>query len=161
MNSSIAVQMISCVCLFVTPWTAAYLASLSFTVFQSLLELMSIESMMLSNHLILYHHFSSCLQSFLAWESFQVSRHFASGSQSIGASASASVLPMNIQDWFPLGLTDLIYLLAKKLSRVSSMINILYGPTIMSIYDAWKSHNFYDIDLCWQWCLCILICCFS
>ena len=54
--------------------------------------------------------FSSCLQSFLASESFLRSQFFASGGQSIGASASASVLPMNIQDWFPLGLTDLILL---------------------------------------------------
>ena len=54
LNSSIAVQLISCVCLFVTPWTAANLASLSFTISQSLLKLMSIESMMLSNHLILH-----------------------------------------------------------------------------------------------------------
>ena len=112
--------MISCVCLFVTPWTAAYLASLSFTVFQSLLELMSIESMMLSNHLILYHHFSSCLQSLLASGSFPVSRLFASGSQSIGASASASVPPMNIQDRFPLRLTGLISLQSRGLSRVLS-----------------------------------------
>ena len=58
--------------------------------------------------------FSSCPQSFLAWGSFPVSQHFASDSQCIGTSASASVLPMNIQDWFPLGLTALIYLMAKK-----------------------------------------------
>ena len=63
--------------------------------------------------------FSSCLQSFLASGSFQMSQFFASGGQSIGVSASASVLPMNIQDWFPLGLTGLI-LLSKGLSRVFS-----------------------------------------
>ena len=64
--------------------------------------------------------FSSCSQSFPASESFQISQLFASGDQSIGASASASVLPMNIQSWFPWGLTGLISLLSKGLSRVLS-----------------------------------------
>ena len=64
--------------------------------------------------------FSSCLQSFSASGSFQMSLFFASGGQSIGASASASVLPVNIQDWFPLGLTGLISLQSKGLSRVFS-----------------------------------------
>ena len=64
--------------------------------------------------------FSSCLQSFPASGSFQISQFFAWGDQSIGASASASVLPMNIQGWFPLGLTGLISLLSKGLSRVFS-----------------------------------------
>ena len=69
-----------------------------------------------SNHLILCHS----LQSFPASGSFQMSRLFASGGQSIGASASASVLPMNIQGWFPSGLTGLISLQSKELSRVFS-----------------------------------------
>ena len=60
----------------------------------------------------------SCLQSFSASGSFPVSQFFASGGQSIGASALASVLPMNIQNWFPLGMTGLISLLSKGLSRV-------------------------------------------
>ena len=64
--------------------------------------------------------FSFCLQSFLASGSFSISRVFASGGQSIGTSASASVLPMNTQDWFPLGLTGLISLQSKGLSRVFS-----------------------------------------
>ena len=64
--------------------------------------------------------FSSCLQSFLASGSFPMSQFFASGRQNIGASASASVLPMNIQDWFPLGLTGLISLQVKGLSRIFS-----------------------------------------
>ena len=64
--------------------------------------------------------FSSCLPSFPASGSFQMSQFFASGGQSIGASASASVHPMNIQDWFPLGWTGLISLLSKGLSRVFS-----------------------------------------
>ena len=64
--------------------------------------------------------FSSCLQSFLASGSFPISQFFASGAQSFGASASASVLPMNIQDWFPLGLTGFISLQSKGLSKVFS-----------------------------------------
>ena len=68
--------------------------------------------------------FSSCLQSFPASGSFPMSRLFASGSQSIGASASASALPMNIQAWFPLGWTGLISLLSKGLSRVFSSTTI-------------------------------------
>ena len=63
-------------------------------------------------------HFSSCLQSFPASGSFPVSQFFTWGGQSIGVSASASILPMNIQGWFPLGLTNLISLESKGLSRV-------------------------------------------
>ena len=73
-----------------------------------------------SNHLILCSPFSFCLQSFSASGSFPVSLFFASGGQSIGVSASALVLPMNMWDWFPLGLTGLISLLSKGLSRVFS-----------------------------------------
>ena len=67
--------------------------------------------------------FSSCLQSFPAWGSFPMSRLFSSG-HSIGASTSASILPMNIQSWFPLRLTDLIFLLCKKLSRLFSSTTV-------------------------------------
>ena len=68
--------------------------------------------------------FSSCPQFFPASGSFPVSQLFASGGQSIGVSALASVLPMNIQDWFPLGLTGLISLLSKELSRVFSSTTV-------------------------------------
>ena len=68
--------------------------------------------------------FSSHLQSFLASGSFQTSQFFASGSQSIGLSASASVLPMNIQGWFPLGLTALTSLQSKGFSRVFSSTTV-------------------------------------
>ena len=105
---NLVVQLLSRVQLFVTPWTAACQASLSFTISWSLFKLMSIELVIPSNHLILCVPFSSCLQSSLASGSFLMSWLFASGGQSIGA--SASVLPMNIQDWFPLGLTGLISL---------------------------------------------------
>ena len=90
------VQSLSCIWLFVTPWAAAYQASLSFTNSQSLLKLMSIELVMPSISCCVVP-FSSRLQSFPASGSFPVSQFFASGGQSIGA--SASVLPMNIQSW--------------------------------------------------------------
>ena len=88
---------------------------------QSLLNLMSIESVMPFNHLILcLVPFSSRLQSFPVSGSFQMSQFFASGGQSRGVSASASVLPVNIQDWFPLGWTGWISLQSKGLSRIFS-----------------------------------------
>ena len=114
------VQLFSTVQLFATPWSTAHQASLSFTISRSLLKLMSIELVMPSHHLILCPPISSCLQSFPASESFPVSQFFASGCQRIGVSASASVLPMNIQDWFPLGWTGWISLQSKRLSRVFS-----------------------------------------
>ena len=114
----IIVQSCSRVRLFVTPWTEARQASLSFTISRSLLKLMSIEVVMPFNRLILCHPVSSCLQSFPASRSFLMSRLFASGSQSIGA--SASVFPMNIQSRFPLGLTGLISLPSKGLPIVFS-----------------------------------------
>ena len=115
-----SVQLLSRVQLFATQWTAACQASLSIANSQTLLKLMSIESVMPLSHLILCCPFSSCLQSFPASGSFQMSQFFASGSQNIGVSASASVLPMNIQDRFPLGWTGWISLQSKGLSRVFS-----------------------------------------
>ena len=85
-----------------------YQGSLSVTNPQSLLKLLSIESVMPSSHLILCHPFSSCLLSFPASGSVLRNQFFASGGLNIGVSASASVLPMNSQDWFLLGLTGLI-----------------------------------------------------
>ena len=82
-----SVQLLRHVWLFVTPWAAARQASLSITNSQSLLKFMSIESVMPSNYLILCHPLSSCLQSFPASGSFQMSQFFASGGQSIGGSA--------------------------------------------------------------------------
>ena len=107
---------------FAIPWTAAHQASLSFTISQSLLKLMSTELVMFSNHFTLCHPFSFCLQSFPASGSFPMSRLFASGGQSIGA--AASVLPMNIQGWFPLRLTGLISLQSKGLTRVFSSTKV-------------------------------------
>ena len=95
--------------------------------------------------------FSSCLQSFPASGSFQMSQLFAWGGQSIGISASASVLPMNTQDWSPLGWTGWISLHSKGLSRVFSnttvksinalALSFLYRSTLTSIHDYWKNHR--------------------
>ena len=114
----LSVQLLSRVWLFVTPWTAARQASLSIANSRSLLKLMSIESVMPFNSPAI--PFFSCPQSFSASGSFQMSQLFASGGQSIGVSASTLVLPMNIQDWSPLGWTGWISLQPKGLSRVFS-----------------------------------------
>ena len=114
----VAVQLLSSVWLFVTPWTAACQASLSFTISWSLLKLMSIESMMPSKHLILWCPLLLLPSIFPSIRVFSMSL-FTSSGQSIGASAPASVLPVNNQGWFPLGLTGLI-LQSKGLSRVFS-----------------------------------------
>ena len=100
--------------------------------------------------------FSSCFQSFPASRSFQMSQFFTSGGQSIAALASASVLPMNIQDWSPLGWTGWISLQSKGLSRVAFPIiqfktinflalSFLHSPTLTSIYDHWKNHSLSEV----------------
>ena len=118
---SSSVQLLSHVRLLVTPWIAARQSSLSFIISWSLLKVMSIESVMLSNHPILCHpllllpSIFPSIRVFFQWvsSSYQVAKV-------LGVSASSSVLPMNIQDWFPLGLTGLISLQSKGLSRVFS-----------------------------------------
>ena len=105
-------------CDFHISWTPALQASLSVTNSWSLLKLLYIYSVMSSNHLILCWPLSTCLQSFPASGSFLMSWPFASGGQSIEVSASAPVFPMNIQDWFPLGLTGLISLQLKGFSSL-------------------------------------------
>ena len=100
------VQLLSRVQLFAIPWTVERQNSRSITKSWSLLKLMSIESVIPSNHLILCHPLLLPTSIFLASGSFPVSQFFASGGQSIGVSASVSVLPRNIQDCFPFGLTD-------------------------------------------------------
>ena len=96
--------------------------------------------------------FSSCPQSFPASGSFQMSQLFASGGQSIGISASTSVLSMNTQDWSPLGWTGWISLQPKRDSQESSPtpqfkninslgLRFLYSPTLTSIHDHWKNHS--------------------
>ena len=111
---------VSHVQLFVTPWAVAHQASLSFTISQILLKLSPLCwwcHPTISSSVVC---FSFCLKSFPASGSFQMSQFFTSGGQSIEVSALASVLPMNIQNLFPLELTGLIYLQSKGLSRVSS-----------------------------------------
>ena len=138
------VQLLSCVQLFVTPWTAARQASVSFIIPQGLLIFMSIELVMLSisSSAVL---FSFCLQSFPASGSFPMSWLFISGSQSIGA--SASVLPVNIQGLFPLGLTDLISLQSKGLSRVYISLHKYY--LLLEWNRAW--HQFHSYFLFYRW----------
>ena len=105
--------------------------------------------------------FSSCPQSFLASGSFPMSRLFTSGGQSIGTSASASVLWMNFQGRFPLGNWLVWSPFCPRNSQESSpasqfksfsswVLSLLYGPTLTSIHDYWKNHGFDYMDLWWQ-----------
>ena len=124
----------------------------------SWLKFMFTESVMLSDHLIVHCPFSFCLQSSPASGSFPVSWLFASRGQRIRV--SVSVLPVNIQCWFPLGLAGLISCtpgdsqessLTPQLEIISSLVlSLLYGPTLTSIHDYWKNHSFDHTDLCWQ-----------
>ena len=127
-----SVQSLSHVWLFVTPWTAACQASLSITNSQCLLRL--IESVMPFNHLILCHPLLPHLQFFPASGSFQMSQFFPSGGQNIRVSDSTSVLPMNIQDWFPLEWTGWISLQSKGLSR------LFFNTTV-------QKHQFFSTQL--------------
>ena len=134
-------------------------------------KFMSIESMILSNHLILCCPFSFCLQSFSASGYFPVSQLFTSSGQNNGASASASFLPMNVQGWFPLGLTDLISLQWKGLSRAFSSTTIQKHPFFGAQPSLWscshmctwllvKPRLWLYGSLSVKWCLCFLtICC--
>ena len=119
-NVTSSVQLLTHDRLFVNPWAAAHQASLSITNSWNLLKLISIKSVMPFNCLILCYPLSSCLQFFLASGSFPTRQFFSSAGQSIGVSASASVLPMNIQDRFSLWLTGLISLQSNGLWRVFS-----------------------------------------
>ena len=143
--------------LFVTPWIATQQASLSLIISQSLIKFMSIESVMLSDHLILCHPLPPLPSISPSIRDFSSESALLDG-QSIGASASVSVLLMNSQCWFPLGLTGLISLQSKGLSRVFSnttffksintlAFSLLYGPTFTSIHDYWKSRSFDYTDL--------------
>ena len=120
LNQFSSVQLLSHVRLFATLWTAACQASLSITNSWSLLKLMSIELVMSSNHLILCPPLFPLPSVFPSFGSFLMSQFFTSGDQSIGVSASTSVLPKNTQDWSPLEWTGWISLQSKGLSRVFS-----------------------------------------
>ena len=121
---TVLLQLLSHVQVFATPWTAACQASLSITNSQSCSNACPSRQWChptISSSVV---PFSSCLQSFTASGSFTMSQFFASGGQSIRASASASVLPVNIQDWFLLGWTGCISLQSKVLSRVFSSTTV-------------------------------------
>ena len=135
---------------FATPWTAECQDSLFIINSYSLLKLMSTEFVMPSNHLIL------CCSLFLPPSIFPSIRVFSNesalciGGQNIGVSASTSVLPTNIQDWFPLGWTGWISLQSKGFSRVLSNTTVqkhqffgaqLCSPTLTSIHDYWTNHS--------------------
>ena len=134
-----SVQLLSRVQLFATPWIAARQASLSITNSRSLPKPMSIESVMPSSHLILCRPFSSCPQSLPASESFPMRQLFTWGGQSIGVSASTSGLPMNIQDWSPLGWTGWISLqsrymvILKHFFHLNMSFNLTYNELIIVI----------------------------
>ena len=136
-----SVQLLNCVQLFVSPQAAAGPASLSVTIFWSLLKLMSIESMMPFDHLIL------CCPLLLLPSIFPSISVFSHQSAlrvrwpKYGASASALILPMNIQDWFPLGLTGLISLLSRGLSRVSSNTTIWKHQFFSAQPSLWSSSH--------------------
>ena len=138
-----------------TPRTVAHQASLSFTISRSLLKLMSIEPVMPSNHLILFAPFSSCLQSFPASGSFPMSWHFASGGQCIGASISASVLPMNIQGWFPFRINSfylfaVLGMLQSLLQHHNSKASILQCSAFFMIQSLKKEMETHSSILAWE-----------
>ena len=123
-----SVQSLSHVWLFAIPRFAACQASLSFCNSFSLIKLMSIQLVMPSSYLFLCYPLlllPSIFPSIKVFSKESSGGHQASGGQSIGASASASVFPMNIQDWFPSGCTGLISLKSKGLSRVFSNTTVL------------------------------------
>ena len=125
----VVIQSLSCVWLFVTPWTAAGQASLSFTISWSLLKLISIESVMPSNHLILCCSFLLLLSVFPSIRTFFNESAFCIRWPSIRA--SASVLAMNIQGWFPLGLTGLILLIFFSTLFCLILTTTLWGGTVI------------------------------
>ena len=136
-----SVQSLSHVQLFETPWTAARQDSLSITNSQSLLKLMSIESVIPSNHLILCHPLLLLPSIFPSIRAFLMSQFFASGGQSIVVSTSASVLPRNIQDWFPLGWTCWISLQSKGLSRVFSNTTVQKHQSLSAQLSLWSNSH--------------------
>jgi len=144
-----SVQLLSHVQLFVTPWIAVRQASCPTPTPRAHPNSCPLSRWChptISSSLV---PFSSCLQSFPASGSFQMSQFCTSGGQSIGVSASTSVPPMNTQDWSPLGWTGWISLQSKGLSRVFSnsvvqkrqFFSFLNSPTLTSIPDYWKNHS--------------------
>ena len=129
----VVVQLLSHVWLFATPWTEHTRLPCPSLISRNLLKLMSIELVMPFNHFILSHPLLPCFHSFPASESFPISQLFTSGGQNIGASASASVLPVNIWDWSPLRWTGWISLQSKGLSSIFCKTTV-------------QKHQFFSID---------------
>ena len=127
----------------VTRWTAACQVSLSFTISQSLLKLIPLNQWCHPTISSSAAPFSCCLQSFPASGSFPMSWPFITGGQSIGASALASVLPMNTQGWLPLRLTGLISLLSKGLSRIFSSTTVQKHPSFNTQLSLWPNSQLY------------------
>ena len=146
-----SIQSFSHVWLFVTPWTAERQASLSITNSQSLLKLMSIKLVMPSNHLICCHPLLLLPSIFPSIRGFSLESVLCIRWPKCWSSALASVLPMNIQDWFSLGWTGWISLQSKGLSRVlfntkfksinSSVLSFFHSPTLTFIHNYWKNHS--------------------
>ena len=170
-TSVFVVQLFSRVLLFTIPWTAAHQASLTFTVSQGLLKLMSTESIMPSNYLILSHSFLLPPSIFPSIRVFSNQGwFFTSGDQSTEASASVSILPMNIQSWCPFVLTGLLSLQSKGLSRVFSNTTVQKHQFFSTQHSLWfKSHiHTWVLEKLYLWlyrplsaklCLCFLMSC--
>ena len=137
----IVVQSPSCIQLFAIPWATVRQASLFLPTSQSLPKFMSIESVMLSNHLILCHLLLLLSSIFPSIRVFSMTWLFTSGDQSIGASASTLVLPRSIQDWFPLGLTGLISLLSKGLPRLFSSTTVRKHQFFRALPSLWSNSH--------------------
>ena len=145
----VKVKSLSRVWLFVTPWTAAHQASLSITNSQSLHKLRPIRLVMPLSHLSLCYsifHLALIFPSIRVFSNESV-LHIMAWGQSIGASASASVLPMNIQDWFPLGLTGLISLQSKGHSRVFYNSTVQMHKFLSAQLSLWSnSHHTWHLE---------------
>ena len=152
-----SVQLLSYVWLFVTPWTTASQTTLSITNSWSLPKLMSIETVMPSNHLILCRPLILLPSIFPNIRVFSNDQFFTSGGWSIGVSASTSVLPMNTQNdilWDRLVTSPCNPRDSQESSQTpqfkasSSALSFLYSPTLTSMYDYWKNHPPDYMDLC-------------
>ena len=156
--SIVAVHSLSHLQLLATPWTIAHQTSLSFTNSWSFLKLMSIESVMPFNHLMLCCVLLLLPSIFPSINLFQWVGFFTSGGQSTRASASLSVLPVNTQGWFPLGWTgspcsprDSQESSPAQFQSISSLaLTLPYGLILKSVYDYWRNHSSDCMDLCWQ-----------
>ena len=150
--NAIVLQSLGCIQLFATPWTVVHQTSLSFTISWNFLKLVSIELVMPSSHLILCHPLLLLPSIFSSIKVFSRESALCISWPKHWSFASASVLPMNIQGWFPLGFTGFISVLFQGLSRVFSNTTVqktqffspqpFYCPTLTSIHDHWKNHIF-------------------